>query len=227
MWSYYGSKSKIVGKYPAPTKSSIVEPFAGSARYSLLYWERDVELWDKYPVVIAIWKWLQNCTPKDIIGLPSMDGGDHVDDKHFDCIEAKQLMGFIINQGSSVPKKSVSKVFGNGKMTLLIEREKVRIAKNLHKIKHWKINLGDYGDIPNRDATWFIDPPYQHGGQYYHSSVNNGHINFPNLAVWSKGREGQVMVCENSKANWMDFSYLSDLSGSIHKTKEVIWYKED
>jgi hypothetical protein len=226
MWSYYGRKSKVVKKYPAPARELIIEPFAGTAVYALEYWDRRVELWDKYPVVVGIWKWLQKCSPKDIMGLPSMKGGDHVDDFTFECKEARDLMGFIINQGSSVPKRSVSKVFGNGKMELLIEREKKRIADNIHKIKHWKIFLGDYKDIVNTNATWFIDPPYQYGGEYYHSSVNNKHIDYPSLAEWCKKRMGQVIVCENDKASWMDFKYLSDLSGSKHKTKEVIWYED-
>ena len=29
MWGYYGSKAKIVGQYPKPTKDKIIEPFAG------------------------------------------------------------------------------------------------------------------------------------------------------------------------------------------------------
>lgn len=227
MWSFYGSKSKIVHKYPHPTRDLIIEPFAGSARYSLLHWEKDVELLDKYPVIISIWKWLQQCSPKDILSLPSMKGGDNVDNFNFDCPEAKMLMGFMVQQGVNSPRKTVSKIFGNGKMSELIERDKKRIADNLFKIKHWKINLGSYLDVENKDATWFIDPPYQHGGEYYHSSVNNAHINFTELSDWCKSRNGQKMVCENSKADWMDFKFLSDLRGSKNKTKEVIWYREN
>jgi site-specific DNA-adenine methylase len=33
MFSYYGSKSKIIDHYPAPKFNKIIEPFAGSARY--------------------------------------------------------------------------------------------------------------------------------------------------------------------------------------------------
>jgi site-specific DNA-adenine methylase len=35
MWSYYGGKSKIVQYYPDPKYDTIIEPFAGSAQYSL------------------------------------------------------------------------------------------------------------------------------------------------------------------------------------------------
>lgn len=37
MFSYYGSKSKIVDLYQPPKFDKIIEPFAGSARYSLKY----------------------------------------------------------------------------------------------------------------------------------------------------------------------------------------------
>ena len=225
MWSYYGSKSKIVKKYPRPLLDTIVEPFAGSARYSLLYWEKDVILIDKYNVIIQLWKYLQQCSIADILNLPKMRPGETTDDFNFDCIEQKWLMGFMVQQGVNAPRKTVSKVFANGKMGELIERDKRRIASNLHKIRHWRFVHGEYDCLDNLDATWFIDPPYQHGGQWYKASVSNKHIDFLKLAEWSKSRNGQVMVCENSKADWMDFKFLSDLSGSKHKTKEVLWYK--
>lgn len=228
MFSYYGSKSKVVTKYPKPIHQRIIEPFAGSARYALEYFWLEVTLVEKYPVVASIWKYLQKCSQKDIMSLPKMKAGESTDNFKFDCQEAKWLMGFIINQGTSAPRKSVSKVFGGGKMEQLIERDKKRIADNLHKIRHWKIIQGDYTWLSNDVvATYYIDPPYQYGGEYYHSSVNNKHINYEKLAEWCRSRRGQVIVCENSKADWMDFEYLTDLSGSKNRTKEVIWYREE
>ena len=35
MFSYYGSKSKIIKKYPKPIYNDIIEPFAGSSCYSI------------------------------------------------------------------------------------------------------------------------------------------------------------------------------------------------
>jgi len=37
MFSYYGSKKKIVKYYPEPVHDVIIEPFAGAAWYSLEY----------------------------------------------------------------------------------------------------------------------------------------------------------------------------------------------
>ena len=66
MFSYYGSKSKIVHLYPTPKMDKIIEPFAGSARYSLKYWTKDILILDKYSVIIDIWKYLQNASKNDI-----------------------------------------------------------------------------------------------------------------------------------------------------------------
>jgi hypothetical protein len=35
MWGYYGSKSKIVNKYPEPEFGKIIEPFAGKSGIDL------------------------------------------------------------------------------------------------------------------------------------------------------------------------------------------------
>ena len=78
MFSYYGSKSKIVDYYPPPKHKRIIESFAGSARYSLKYWQNDVLLVDKYPVIIGIWKWLQQCSKDDILKLPILKAGDKI-----------------------------------------------------------------------------------------------------------------------------------------------------
>lgn len=226
MWSFYGSKRKIVHKYPVPSYNKIIEPFAGSAQYSLFYFEHDIVLYEKYEVIYKLWRWLQQCSPSDILSLPKIQGGDNLDNFSFDCLEAKWLMGFMVQQGVSSPRKTASKVFGGGKIHETIEQNKKRIAGDLHKIKHWKIFLGSYENISNEQCTWFIDPPYQHGGEYYHSSVSNKHLDFKSLGDWCKSRLGQVMVCENSKADWMDFKYFSDLHGSKNRTKEVMWYRE-
>ena len=218
MWSYYGSKLTLAKKYPAPIHSTIIEPFAGAAQYSLRYFENDVILIDKYEVVIRLWKWLQQCSEKDILSLPKIEAGTKITDYKWDCDEAMWLVGFIIAAGVSTPRKSPSP----WRTTLRPnsqQHKKQEMANSLYKIRHWKFIHGDYHCVQNLEATWFIDPPYQKGAsQYKHSGVD-----YPELARWSMERRGQVMVCENSSADWMPFTYLADLHGVAHTTKEVIW----
>jgi len=218
MWSYYGSKSKIINKYQPPKYNRIIEPFAGTARYAYKYWESDVELFDIFPDIIKIWKYLQQSNKQDILGLP--DVGYKQDIREFTqlCEEEMLLIGYCINRGSSRRKFTAQK-FNSW------NSDKIRIANDLYKIKHWKIYLKSYKEIDtNILATWFVDPPYQYGGDKY--VFNNKKMNYNELSEWCKSLNGQIIVCENSKADWMNFEPLASLTGQKHITKEVVWYSK-
>lgn len=220
MWGYYGSKSKIVKKYPKPINNIIIEPFSGTAMYSLDYFENDVILIDKYHVIVDIWKWLQKCSVRDILTLPILEYGQSVDDFEWDCVEAKWLMGFIITGGATQPKKSPSKW-----KTLIrpnTQNYKLNfIANNLYKIKHWKIYNDSYDNVENCQATWFIDPPYQVGGKYYKFGSNL--IDYNKLSDWCLSRNGQIIVCENDKASWLPFQPLCNMQGIKNNSMEMFY----
>ena len=214
MFSYYGSKSKVVGCYPPPKHQKVIEPFAGSARYSLKYWQNDITIVDKYNVVFNVWKYLQQASKKDILGLPKMKSGDNVNDYDISQVE-KDFIGFLICRGMESPRKNVSSFVGD------ITPAITEIANNVFKIKHWDIINGSYEDLKNEEATWFIDPPYQFGGEHYVESTKN--IDFNKLSEWCKNRKGHVIVCENTKADWLPFKPMKEMNGSQHKTTEAIW----
>lgn len=221
MWSYYGSKEGIKRIYPKPMHSSIIEPFAGTAKYSLLYWDRDVTLVDKYEVLIRIWKWLQVAAPSDINALPKrVAPGFKLDDIKYDCEEARLLFGFLIGKGAERPRLTAADRVTVDRPTAISFSIR-KIIANMPKIKHWKIVHGSYLELDNRKATWFIDPPYQFGGDAYVCS--NRHINYDLLAPWCMNRLGQVIVCENTKASWMDFKPIREQRGSAGTTTEAIW----
>lgn len=221
MWSYYGAKTNIVQHYPKPKHDRIIEPFAGSARYALEYFDRDVLLVDKYEVIVKIWKWLQKCSSSDVLGLPrKLEKGQTLDDFTFDCEEAKMLMGFLIKKGVERPAKKPTDWVTTHRPNFTNFSLK-RISANLYKIKHWQIECADYRAIGNHKATWFIDPPYQFGGHSY--VMSNKKIDFESLSEWCKGRNGQVIVCENTKADWMPFKPMISQKGSAKRTTEAIW----
>src|SRR6185436_14939147 len=186
MWSYYGSKSRVVHLYPKPVEDKIIEPFAGSARYALRYWQKEVLLVDKYDVVIKVWKYLQQCSPGDILGLPKLTTGMELDKLPL-AEEERLFLGLLAGVASTMPRNKVSAFSGeqNGR-----KNKMKNIANQLHKIKHWEFLHGSYEEIPNQRATWFIDPPYEFGGHAYVESD----INFVVLAEWSRNRDGQVIV---------------------------------
>jgi site-specific DNA-adenine methylase len=215
MFSYYGSKSKIVDYYPPPKHKRIIEPFAGSARYSLKYWQNDVLLVDKYPVIVEVWNYLKNASEADIKGLPKLDTGQTIDDYDLLDIERK-FMGFMVQDGTTGMRRTAS-YFAVKRMDEKFDF----IIKNLHKIKHWEIKLGSYDELENVEATWFIDPPYEFGGHEYKCS--NKSIDFDKLAEWCKERNGQAIVCENTKATWLPFKPMKEMQGTMFKTTEAIW----
>ncbi len=216
MFSYYGSKSKIIGSYPPPMHDTIIEPFAGSARYALKYFERDVILVDAYDVVVKIWKYLQAASPKDIIDLPNLTRGQSTDD--FNLAESERLfLGFLVARGSRRPAKRVQQFSS-------VKRDKERIASGLFKIRHFDIRLGDYADIPNQEATRFIDPPYQNVGKAgYNVNERGKAMDFQHLGEWSMGRDGQAIVCESMTADWLPFVPLVKMRGQKMTTHEAVW----
>lgn len=215
MFSYYGSKSKIVDCYPKPKHGKIIEPFAGSARYSLKYFDREVLLVDKYEVIVRIWKYLQQCSVGDIKKLPEPKTGETIDRNDFDCIEQAWLMGFLVQMGVNSPRLTVSRFAEKN-----IKTQKENIAEQLFKIRHWEIKLGSYDEIENQEATWFIDPPYEYGGKYY---IENK-IDYIFLGEWCKERKGQTIVCENTKARWLQFMpMINQRWGDNDETTEAIW----
>jgi site-specific DNA-adenine methylase len=217
MIPYFGSKSNLAGKYPPPKHKKIIEPFAGSARYSLKYFDRDILLIDKYPIIIEIWHYLQKASENDILKLPKIQKGQKVSDFTLADIEVK-FMGFLVQASQGQPRNSTGTLNG-----IDVERDLKRIAKNLFKIKHWQIKQGSYEELENEEATWFIDPPYQYGGEHQYK-FGNKQIDFNHLADWCKSRLGQSIVCETTKADWLDFRPMVKNGGSNHtNTTEAIW----
>lgn len=223
MFSYYGTKKKLAVHYPSPKFDTIIEPFCGAAMYSLHLdnWKKNVILYDKYDKIYLVWDYLINhATEDDIRSLPDLTEGVNLDTLNISIAE-KALLGFCANPSSAVPKKTVS---ARGAKSW--QRHQKYFIDNLHKVKHWKIYNDTYKNIENIEATWFIDPPYEYGGIYYHSSASNKLINYEELAKWCLERKGEIIVCENSKANWLPFEPLAKLKGQLHNTLEVIYYKE-
>jgi len=108
MFSYFGSKNKLVKYYPEPKYNLIIEPFAGSAQYSCYYKKKSI-LNDSYEDVYSVWNWLINFSEKEYI-LKNKDFylGDDLRKLNLNT-EYKKLLGFLINRGSAEPKNIVTK----------------------------------------------------------------------------------------------------------------------
>lgn len=229
-FSYYGGKWRIAPKYPAPRYDTIVEPFAGSAGYSLRYPDRDVILVEKYEVLYGIWSYLIRVSEEEILALPDVPAGGKISDIQGICQEARWLMGFCINQATSTPRQTNSRQHsgwgGNPESAQWWNASRrQRIASQLHAIRHWTVIHGSYEDIDPFDATWFVDPPYQLQGNHYKEKS----IDYEHLGEWCRSCTGQVIVCEGQDADWLPFEHFMDaqkVQNKNHKNKkspEMIW----
>ena len=153
---------------------------------------------------------------KDILGLPDLTYKQSTADYNLSEGE-RLLLGFLAARGSRRPAKVVQKFSS-------VAQDKIRIAKDLYKIRHWKIELGTYENIPNQTATWFIDPPYQNVGKAgYNVNERGKAIDFPALGEWCKQREGQAIVCEVTTADWLPFEPLKEQHGQKLTSTEAVW----
>jgi len=160
------------------------------------------------------------CSPGDIMKLPRLKKGQDITQLGLDENE-QLLVGFMAAIGVGEPRKIVTD-FAAVQMGENRKNKYKTIADQLYKIRHWEIRCGEYHEIENQNATWFIDPPYQFGGEHQYK-FNNQQIDFERLRDWCLSRDGQTIVCENSLADWMEFHPLKGLHGANAKSIECIW----
>lgn len=225
-FAYFGSKHGLAKHYAPPAFPTIIEPFAGAAGYSV-YWARPgqrVKLYDKNPVVVDLWRSLME------------DGRAVV----AECDE--QIRGgtarhpiLLMVKGSQSQRRLQPEPV-NDWLAAEWSGIRRRILAALPRIQSgdWTIEHRGYETIDsNEPATWFIDPPYkpyttEAGNQY---AVGAAGIDYAHLSDWSRGRNGQVIVCEQQPADWMRFRPIrkqnAKRTGGIgDQTRiEVVWTK--
>lgn len=127
------------------------------------------------------------------------------------------------NQGTQGAKGVHDQITKMGAKCWKVKR---KLREVIPEVAHWKITNHDYKDLINVEATWFIDPPYSNaaGGRYRTAGLDYEHLGW-----WCLNRKGQVVVCENRGANWLDFSPIKHPRVSIRSryqkadAQEVVW----
>jgi len=92
------------------------------------------------------------------------------------------------------------------------------LAYAVTTIRHWQAYHIAYDDWPDIEATWFIDPPYQHVASSYRVCTP---IDYARLRDWVMSRRGQVIVCEQAGADWLPFVPCCEVSGMRGKMRGV------
>lgn len=223
MFDYYGSKNQMAKMYPEPRYGLIVEPFAGSAGYSM-YWlqkRSDIKcvLVEKSDRVFGMWNWLKTATPEDLDKL--MD----------ECVLGqKSYNPFVMATQASNAFFGCKYMTVNKRMVDRMPASIKRMKSMLPLMERVTVVHGDYAKLPNVEATWFIDPPYQpvdgvRGNGYDKKcQCSANFIDFTALGEWCKSRMGQVIVCEQEGADWLPFRVLRETTNSQDKKyKEMIW----
>ena len=229
-FSFYGGKWRDAPRlYPSPQGDTIIEPFAGSAGYSVRHPHKRVILYDKDPTIAGLWEYLISAKESDILGIPDVPEGATVHDVGMSQ-EERWLAGFWLNKGVSSPRPAPSR--------WMIKQQKSRpetywgapvrerIAAQLKHIRHWQVMNRSYADCEAHTGTWFIDPPYQVAGTHYRFGSKD--IDYEHLSGWCRSRDGLTIVCENHGSDWLPFSRLADVKTARRKTrsKEVAWISD-
>jgi len=227
-FAYFGSKWRVAHLYPSPLHETIIEPFAGSAGYSVRHHHRRVILVEKDPRVASIWRYLLRASPRELLALPDLPRGGVVDDLRV-CEEARWLIAYNVNRSAGGPRQSFTTWSESSPHSVWGRTLRARLAMQVDKIRHWQIFEGDYTSAPDVEATWFVDPPYEVQGAHYRHGVKR--LDLAGVGAWCRARRGQVIVCENEGATWLPFRALATVRGSIRGSgdpddgisREAIW----
>lgn len=221
---YFGSKWRIAGLYPRPKYRQIIEPFAGSAGYSLAYHWHDVTLIDADDNIADVWDYLIHVSSSEVLSIPDVPAGTTVDDVNLTS-EQKKLVGFWLNATPTYPcKRLTANAAKYPTHNYWGDDVKFRIASQVGCIRHWRVKHGIYCSQDNATATWFIDPPYHRSGKAYR--FGSKRLDYEQLGEWCSVRNGQAIVCEQDGARWLPFCALASTRAMAGRSNEVVWLNE-
>ena len=229
-FKWFGSKWLASRLYPAPRFDDIIEPFAGSAGYSLRHHSKRVWLFDTDPSVRDLWIWLiDHATPGSVLEIP-LGTPPATDIRGLGLDYGQALLLKMWQRTNNVGQCWTTSPWGHlpGQWT---ESTRARVAAQLPLIKHWRF-VSDHRELP-RICTWFVDPPYEGNYQYGKRPIDYGALAAEMREICAAGN--QVIVCEarNPKTGaaptWLPFEDFASRitsrrkSGNHHHSQEMIW----
>lgn len=230
LFKWFGSKWLSSRLLPPPQHQQVIEPFAGSAGYSLRYHDRNITVCERDPHLFTLWSWLIGvATESDIRDIPiGLKEGTDIREVGLSQGQATLLKTW--QRTNNVGDCWTISPWGNkpGQWTA---NTRSRVANEFHAIKHWQIKQDAFAVLgQNLVATWMIDPPYQFNYQY-----RGQPLDYASLAKGIRSLKGQVIVCEAAcqktgvLPTWLPFTFFGSRitsrrkAGDNHHSKELIW----
>ena len=228
-FSYYGAKWTVAKHLGPPRRDVVIEPFAGSACYSTRWAVPRAKLYDVSEDIVALWDWLIHGSIADVVSIP--DSFEDIGDVLSLPLGPSLLVRWWVSKGRAEPSGTLSPWYFEHRNTYDCKvwgpMVKHRVITQKPMISRWTVSLQSYDSIPNINAHWHIDPPYEGPpGRRY----PNSKIDFRHLSEWCRSREGAVDVCENIGASWLPFIGVCSVTSSRgrrdgHKSEEAVFRK--
>lgn len=192
LFKWFGSKWQSAKRYPQPSHSLLIEPFAGGAGYALNHSDREVILWDEDPNLQQLWRWIIGPARfADVTEIPvGLPVGTDIRD--IGLSSGQQLLLKHWQRTNNVGDCWTISPWGHlpGQWT---HNTRARVADEIQAVKHWKFSDPYcYIDMP---ATWFIDPPYQFNYRYRRALPEFDYQALDSL-VQTIHSKSVVIVCE-------------------------------
>lgn len=252
---YYGSKYRAAIRYGPPRRDEVVEPFAGSACYSVFYEPPRVRLYDRAEAICSLWDWLIHCSLDDVRRIPLAFRDD---DEWLALPEGPRNLVFFntawgrARLGHKLPGW-FTHYHRTGEATGPMVNCRAhnpsgegsrRLAKSnsVHTFRFWNAAVRELVIRQKpRIAHWSIerksyaeiDTPEAH----YHvdppysgkpgRAYECNQIDYDHLAEWVRKLPGTVDVCEYEGADWLPFEplFAGTTMNTTKKNIEVVWRK--
>ncbi len=231
LFKWFGSKWLSSKTLPKPEYETIIEPFAGGAGYSLRYASHKVTLCETDPHLKVLWRWLIAGATEDEIRQIPINVPEGTDIRSLGLSKGAETLLKTWQRTNNVGDCWTISPWGNkpGQWTA---NTRARVAAEFGEVAHWCLSESGGLDLlsSKREATWFIDPPYQYNYQYRSLPVD-----YTRLAALVRDNAGQRVVCEalcaktSARPTWLPFADFGSRITSRrkpennHHSRELIW----